>query len=251
MYMSKYLKIILTLILFLFSLYYTNRIIEYFQNKDPIMQKIINIQDKYYQAPIDAIITKNTVIPETNGKKINIKKSYQKMKKLGSFNESLLVYETIIPKKSYIGHYDKVIIPKYQENNIVLVFDINNDKTLFNNINQILKENNITASILNGNFDITNTNFKYILSTTYNKNTDYCITFDLEVNKECQINKKYTILAKDTIIYNNFLNNTKKAINNHNQVIIYDFTINTINSLDTIIKFIKNNNFEFLIELIN
>lgn len=241
MYMSNYFKVILTLILSSFSIYYTNKIIEYFQNKDPLMQEIINKQDDYYQEPIDAIITKSTVIPEVNGKKINIKKSYQKMKKLNSFNESLLVYETILPEKSYRFHYDKVIIPRVQENNIHLIFDINSDKTLFNNINQILIENNITASVLNSNFDITNTNFIYKSSTTYNKNIDYCLTFNLQVNKECQLNKKYTILVKENIISSNFLNNTKKAIDNQNNIIIYHFNKTTLTDFSIIIKYLKNN----------
>lgn len=245
MYMIKNFKLILTIIIFFFSIHYTNKIIEYFQNKDPLMQEIINKQADYYQEPIDAVITKSTVIPEINGKKINIKKSYQKMKKLGSFNESLLVYKTILPDKSYLNHYDKVIITRYQENIINLVFDVNNDDELFNNINKILEENNIYAGVLNYNFDINNTNFKYKLSTTYNKNIDYCLTFDLQFNKECQYNKKYTILSKENVIYNNFLNNTKKAIDNYSNLIIYRFNKDNIKELNIILKYLKNNNHLF------
>ena len=93
--MFKFFKVFLTIILFLISLNYTNEIIIYFQKKDPLMKAIINKQDDYYIKPLNAIITKNIVIKEVNGKKIDVRKSYQKMKKLGVFNESLLVYEKV------------------------------------------------------------------------------------------------------------------------------------------------------------
>lgn len=243
MYMSNFLRVVLTIILFLISLNYTNKVIDYFQNKDPLMQEIIDKKDDYYQKPIDAIITKNFVIQEKNGQQINIKKSYNKMKKLGSFNESLLAYETIVPKKTYVSHFDKVIIPKIENNNIILIFDINNDKALFTTLNQILKKNNIVANVINSNFNLDDTSFKYIFSTNYIDNTDYCISYNQIVNSKCQNNKKYTILIKKNIINNNFLINTKKAIDNHNNIIIYCFNVNNINNLNIILKYLRNNRY--------
>ena len=133
--MTKCFKILITIILFLFSINYTNKCIKLLQQKDPLMKKIQEVEKEYYISPVEPIITKNTIIPEVDGKKINIKKSYQKMKKLGSFNESLLVYETIKPNNSYLDIYDKVIIPR-KTNNISLIFDINNDINLFNKVMQ-------------------------------------------------------------------------------------------------------------------
>ena len=210
--MSKFFKVFLTIIFFIFSLHYTNKIIEYFQKKDPLMQEIIKRQNNYYQAPIDAIITNNVIIPEVNGIKINVKKSYQKMKKLNIFNESLLVYDNILPKISYLNHYDKIIIPR-NNHNLSIVFDIDNNITLFNSINKILKENNVVGNLLNSTLDIKDTNFKNILSTNYSNIIDYCISFTLDINNECKINKKYTVFTKENIINNYYLNNTKKAIN--------------------------------------
>lgn len=240
--MSKLFKVILTIILFLISLNYTNEIIIYFQKKDPLMKAIINKQDDYYIKPLNAIITKNIVIKEVNGKKIDIRKSYQKMKKLGFFNENLLVYEKVLPNISYLNNYDKVIL--LRDNNISLVFEVN-DENLFYGINKILIDNDIEASILvnniNNNFNIKDSNFKNILSTTYHKETDYCISFNTSVNNECKINKKYTLLMKESVISNNFLHNTKKAINNHSNIIIYRFNQDNLSNLNTIIKYLKNN----------
>jgi len=244
--MSKLFKVILTIILFLISINYTNKIIIYFQKKDPLMKEIINKQDDYYIKPINAVITKNFIIKEVNGRKIDIKKSYQKMKSLGIFNENLLVYENVLPKVSYLNKYDKVIIPRYPINNISLVFEISDEGTFYNT-NKILVDNGIEASIIfenvNNDFDINKSNFKNILSTTYNNGIDYCISFNTTVNNDCKNNKKYTLLVKENIISNNFLNNTKKAINNHNNIIIYRFNSNNLSNLNTIIKYLKSNNY--------
>lgn len=242
--MSNYFKVVLTIILFLISLNYTNKVIEYFQNKDPLMKEIKSKANDYYQEPIDAIITENIVIKETYGQKINIKKSYQKMKPLGVYNESLLVYESVLPTKSYLNRFDKVIIPR--GNDINLVFEINDDESLFDSINNILEENNIFGSVMNSNFNLANTNFKSLLSTNYSKNIDYCLSFNTTINKDCESNKKYTILIKEEIISSNFLNNTKKAINNHSNIIIYHLTLNTLSNLSIIIKYLKSNQFNIV-----
>ena len=240
--MSKLFKVILTIILFLISLNYTNEIIIYFQKKDPLMKEIINKQDDYYIKPLDAVITKNFVIKEVNGRKVNIKKSYKKMKPLGVFNESLLVYENVLPNISYLNKYDKVIISR--GNSISLVFEIN-DKNLFYSINKILVDNNIEASILLNNIDndlnIKDCNFKNTISTTYHKQIDYCISFNTLIDTDCEINKKYTLLIKENIMSSNFLNNTKKAIDNHSNMIIYRFKQTNLTNLNTIIKYLKSN----------
>ena len=70
-----------TIFLFIFSFIYTNNLLNYFRNKDPLMQEINNKKDIYYQKPIDAIITKHYLIPGSKGRIVNIKKSYNKMYK--------------------------------------------------------------------------------------------------------------------------------------------------------------------------
>lgn len=236
--MTKFFKTIVTIILFIFSITYTNKCINLLQAKDPLMKKIQKIEKEYYLSPIEPIITQNTIIPGTNGKKINIKKSYQKMKKLGSFNKSLLVYETTYPNKSYLNIYNKVIIPK-KDNKISLVFEINEDINLFNSINKILEKNNLVGNLLNNNLEIKETFFINNLSTNYKQNIDYCITYDLNIKDNCIKNKKQTILVSP-IINNYHLNNTKNLIKESN-IIIYNFNKNNINDLEIIIKYLKNN----------
>lgn len=86
----------------------------------PLYQEIKEKRTEFEIAPEDAYIDqvwKKT--PGLNGKKVNIKKSFDKMKKEGVFNEKKLVFDPVRPKKSledlpaspiYRGHPDKEMV---------------------------------------------------------------------------------------------------------------------------------------------
>ncbi|MHA6251249.1 polysaccharide deacetylase family protein [Oceanobacillus sp. CAU 1775] len=96
--------------------------VEVGKTSDPIYQKLKNLakEDAYIEEPQDAYIDrvwKKT--PGRNGKKINVEKSYQKMKDEGAFDEKLLVYQKVPPKISledlpaapiYRGHPEKDMV---------------------------------------------------------------------------------------------------------------------------------------------
>ena len=237
-------KIIITIILFFFSLYYLNKASYFIQENDLLMQEIKNREENYYKEPLEPIITKSTMIPGLIGKKINLHKSYKKMKALNSFQESLLIYDNIYPQKTIKNVYDKVIIKgNIQEKNISIIIYINS-KTLFTAINDILVKNNVYADILIENdFDIINTNYHNKITTKYYYFTNYCLTYDLNIKKECQNNSKYTFLAH--YINNYYLNNTKELLTN-GTILLYSFKENNYNELNIIIKYLKNNNYKIV-----
>ncbi len=103
-------KIIFTTILFLFSFLLIKSGVYFIKNNDSLMRILIEKQNEYYIEPIDAVITEHTMIPGISGKKINLNKSYQKMKGINEFKESLLVFDEIKPNKTTNNIYDKVII---------------------------------------------------------------------------------------------------------------------------------------------
>ncbi len=131
------LKIITTIFLFIFSFYYTDKCVKLLKKKDPLMQEIIKKSELYNILPTDAIITNNTVIPGNNGIIVDVDKSYNKMKKLGNFNEALLVYDEVTPNISYKNYYNKIIVSNNKNNKISLVFNIK-DLDVLNEINTIL-----------------------------------------------------------------------------------------------------------------
>lgn len=64
-----------------------------------VLETIEELADQYSVAPEDAYIDrvwKKTV--GQNGRKVNIKKSYKKMKKLNKFDEKLLVFDEVLPE---------------------------------------------------------------------------------------------------------------------------------------------------------
>ena len=85
------------------------------------MKTLKEKENKYNILPKDAIITKHTMIPGINGRKINLSKSYHNMKRINKFTESLLIFEEIKPNKTINHIYDKVIIGGNFQNNIVSV----------------------------------------------------------------------------------------------------------------------------------
>ncbi len=237
-------KCLITIILFLFSYYYTHKCIIFLKQNDLLMQEIINKQDDYNQKPINAIITKNTMIPAINGKKINIDKSYKKMKKINKFDDSLLVYDEMKANISIHNHYDKLILSgNKHKNNVSIILNINSEE-LFNTINKILVSNNVYANILvNKNFNIQKTNYRNILSYNYYPFIDYCLTNKIQINKDCLNNKKYTILTKT--VNNYFLTNTKNILSN-GSIILYNFNKNNYHELNVIIKYLKSNNYQLV-----
>ena len=103
-------KIILTIILFIFSFLYLENSIYIVRENDNLMKTLKEKQRLYNKEPVNAIITKNTMIPGINGRKINLDKSYNKMKSINSFHDSLLIFDIVKPNKSISNIYDKVII---------------------------------------------------------------------------------------------------------------------------------------------
>ena len=71
---KKLYSIIISILLIIFSTFYTNRIVDYFRNKDQIMKEIVNYYNEYGDTKIESIFESidNTIIPGISGKKVNI-----------------------------------------------------------------------------------------------------------------------------------------------------------------------------------
>ena len=128
-------KITLTIILFIFSFLYLKNAIYIMRENDVLMKIIKEKQDKYNIKPVNAIITKNTMIPGIKGKRINLQKSYSNMKRLNEFHESLLVFDKINPDKQINNIYDKVIIKgNFKLNQVSIITNLDNDYCYTENI---------------------------------------------------------------------------------------------------------------------
>lgn len=253
--MKKHFTIIITILLFIFSFYYTDKCINILKRKDPLMQEIIKKSKEININPTNAIITNNTVIPGISGLNINLDKSYEKMKKLGSFNESLIVYEEILPNISYKNYYDKIIVSNNNNNKLSLVFNIK-DLSIYQEINNILTKYQLKGnyyfqnSFFSNNIDdITKINDTILVNNLVNLSNyqhiiDYCLVDEISNQIPCQNNKKYTILSGINID-NYHLTYTKNNYN-HSNVITYTFNKNNLKDLELIINYLLNNNIEIV-----
>ena len=144
------------LVLVLFSFFYTDRVMNFINKKDPLMNKIDLLKDKYEVLPVNAVLDSNTIIPGVKGKSVDLDNRNNNIKKSGIFREDYLVYNKMLS-----NNMDKYIIGGNTSSNRVSLLVITN----YDNIDKI-KNNNITIFL--NHKDVSINNIKKI-----NKNSIY------------------------------------------------------------------------------
>ena len=143
---KKVIQVISVTLLMLFSFFYTNKSIELIRENDPIMKQIKETNMNYKVNPVNATIIGNKIIPGKSGKEIDYQKTYAKMKKYGTYNETLTVLKEIEPAVSVDDYYDKYIVQGNTERkNVSLVFKTDTISNLLSILN-ILNQKNIPAT---------------------------------------------------------------------------------------------------------
>ena len=157
---KKFFTIVGVLSLVCFSFYYTDLATKIIKNNDPIMKEIIKVSEEYKKDAVNAVFEENSVIPGISGFKVDIDKSYSAMKKYGSFNNELIVFEEIIPSVSITNSYDKYIRNgNFNKKEVSLIITVD-DYSYLENIIYILNSKDVKATffvnknILDESFDI-------------------------------------------------------------------------------------------------
>lgn len=264
----KIYKVLGVFLLGLFSFFYTEKVIDFIRESDPIMQSIKKSESDYKIDPVDAKINKNRIIPGVSGKVIDYDQSYKKMKKYGAYNESLTVFKEELPAISIDDYYDKYISQGSGINNDVsLIFEVKlNDK--IDSIVETLIENNTTATFfvdglwLENNRDlaiamaeegfeieILNYDDKYeelyfssslnLLNTITNLKPKYCFAkYDQkEVLELCEKLSLHTIIP--TIMTGNYPYQDVKNKLSKGSIIAFSINSSTEIELSTIINYIR------------
>lgn len=276
-------KVLIVIFLTMFSFYYTNKTIDIIRETDPIMKEIRKSNNKYYKKAINAKVVNNTIIPGINGKKIDYKKSYRKMKKYGNYNEVLTVFKETKPTVSINNIYDKYItVGNNEKKSVSLVFKIEKNTNIDNikNINNTLVNKNIKSTIfidglfLENNLDLVNTlinseieilnydnSYKEIyfssainyLNNVTGKTAKYCYAdYDNEqVINLCSKLKLHTILP--TIKVGNYPYKEIKEKLQNASIISIPINSSTEIELSTVIDYIKSRGYTFMTldELLN
>lgn len=242
--MKRLLSPVAIILLLVISFYYTNKSVSVLRNADPIMKELKSTENKYKVDPINAQIIGENIISGKNGKTIDYEKSYNQMKRYGTYNESLTALKELEPIVSINGNYDKYIVSGNKDNrNIALVFKVKNNDDV-NNILSILKNKNVAAtffldgtyleknintikSMKNHELEILSYNDKFeetfiktslsYLNSLTNKSPKYCYTEKsnedlLSICKKLNLHtvKPTLILSKN--IYHEIKNNLSNSI---------------------------------------
>ena len=266
--MKKIYKVVGVICLVIFSFFYTDKVILFIRESDPIMKSIRKSETSHKIDPINAQIDENKIIPGVNGKVIDYDNSYKKMKKYGTYNESLTVFKEEEPAISIEDYYDKYISQGSGINNDVsLVFNVKNSDNITNILN-ILVENNtlatffvdglwlennrdLVASMAEASYEIEILNYdnKYdelyfssslnLVNSITNLKPKYCFAkYDnKEVLELCSKLNLHTIIP--TIMTGNYPYKDVKSKLTKGAIIGFDINSSTEIELPTVINYIK------------
>lgn len=273
--LKKYTSYLGVLVLACFSFYYTDRAVDIVKRNDPIMKTILAESENYYVDPMSAIINGDEITVGMNGKQVNIDESYQNMKKIDEYNESMLVFDEVIPDISLLNEYDKYVVGGNSlKNQVALVFKVNATYYI-NEVNNILLDKNILAtffmdgSVVEDNMDtvlelVSNgyqienlgydgeyslENFGWtnnMISSLTNEDTKFCYTDykSSDILDLCSDYKMYTV--KPTISVNSYPFTTVKNELESGSIISFNLNEQTLKELPSIISYIKQKGYDIV-----
>lgn len=263
--MKNIIKLTGLITLIVFSFFYTDKVIEVIREEDSIMIKLKEIKEQEKIDAINASVVSNTIIPGINGKTINLDKSYKEMKKIGTINNNMLIYDTIKPTISITNNKDKFIIKGNSNKQLVsIIFILNNDKYL-EEIAKITKRDITINYFIDYNYLINNTTkikkmknvefYSYgndggytpdsllfsnnLITRISNNEANLCLdsTMSNKIIKLCSTNNLYTItpnIVAEKNIYKTITENLTSG-----SMILIDLNKDNINKLNTVIDYIE------------
>ena len=263
-------KFIILFSLFIFlSFFLTNLFVTSLEDNDSLMQEIKSQTIKYKEEPVDAEIIGNSIVSGTYGRDIDYSKSYHRMKKYGTYNETLTCFKEIKPTISIEDNYDKYLIGgNKNKREVALVFigdDLNKVITILNkeevsgtffidgiNItknNKLLQDKNHEFEILSYDNSYDQSLFKtaiaYLETITKDKcNYCYTVTDNDKLLKLCSKLKLHTI--KPSIIVNRNLYSEVKHNLSNSIIISIEINNYTERELTTTIKYLKSKGYSLV-----
>ena len=255
--MKKIVEYSLITILFIFSLIYTERASNRAKREDPIMKSIIKNASSYNIDSVNALVSGDTITPGIRGCVIDINKSYEKMKRINEYRDTLLRYKDLIPEITIDNIYNKYISNDRTEINSIASFNKEKINVFVDSVmleTKLLKVDKEYINIYNGgnnnNYDdITIEWMNDVILDNYNE-SKYCINKNKNDDNLviCARNKMHTISPKIIVKQNTY---DVKALIENGSIIYFDE--NNIKNIDSIIKYVKSKGYEivFLNELLN
>lgn len=244
--MKKIFKIIGLISLTCFSFFITEKTSLVVKNMDDIMISIKENSDSFKTKSIDSIIKDDTIIPGINGRKVNINKSYKKMKEYGKYNEDLYVFDYIKPSISLSDNKDKIITninSKKRMVSLIFLLDGNDPTDALNIINNynikanfFVTSNSVDINLKPHNIGIVSSDYGEIEWMKKVINDKYCLASDN--NKPCIDNDLY-LIKPFNISSNTPLLDVKNNLDN-NRILLFTVNKTLKRELPNIIIYIKS-----------
>ena len=255
--MKKFMERIFIILLISFSFFYTDKIINMINHKDPLMKEIESLKSEYDVLPVNAITYNDTIVPGIKGREIDLDKSYDNMKIGGILREDALVFKDLYPTSSINNNIDKYIIKgssSKKEVSLIVILNNNIDKIKnIDNITIFINHKDITGSNIKklkdkeiytyGNNGVYNkeilTSDNTLINTLSNNKSKYCLVKEKNdsILDICSENNMYTIIPN---IYGEYYN-IKNNLSNGSIILL-----NNLNNIDIIIKYIESKGYEIV-----
>ena len=243
--MKRVFKIIGLISLTCFSFFITEKTSVVVKNMDDIMISIKENMDNFKTKSIDATIIDNTIIPGISGRKVNINKSYKKMKEYGKYNEDLYVFDYIKPNISLSDNKDKIITninSKKRMVSLIFLLDDNDPTDVLNIVNNYnIKANffikdKIDINLKPHNIGIVSNDYSNIEWLKMITKDKYCLSS--EDNKPCIDNDLY-LIKPFYVSSNTPLLDVKNNLDN-NRILLFTVNKTLKRELPNIIIYIKS-----------
>lgn len=258
--MKKYVKYILISLFFVFSVFYTNKVIEISQYNNTILASINEYASLKDYKCREGSISNDGIILGISGLVVNKNKSYSNMKGIG-FKEELLEFdkdECILNKKNNIDRY--ILKGNDYNKNVSIVINTDSGK-YFNKMLDVSESKNIEINLLmntsflrdniTDNYNHSNILYKGSSLSDLNDfssllhNEFFCVkTNDYEIINDCK-NKKLNSIKMDNEIKKDLLINTKKLLNNGVIIFIRENEFN-LSELSSTINYIKSRGYNIV-----
>jgi len=257
-----------------FSFIFTEKTAITLRDNDELMKVIKEHSDTYKVESENAKVENDTIVPGLNGKSINNNKSYDNMKRLGQFNENLLIYDLVLPEISIKDNYNKYIIRGNPRKNMVsLIFKVESNSDIDSLLNTI--DSNIPLNIfIDGNWlEKNETSLKKIADLNYiignlsyngdyynsgyvwintiikkysSQENSYCYMEEKNASylNICSLQKSYSIFPS-LIIENNPLIEIKNNLKS-GEIISFKINNQTLKELPLIINYINSKGYKIV-----
>lgn len=270
---KNFFSIVGVIALVCFSFYYTDFATVIIKENDPIMKEIKRVSKHYKEQSVNATLYENNIIPGINGLQVDIEETYSSMKRYGTFNDNLLVFEEVSPIISITKIYNKYIKEGNPTKNMVSIIFIIDDYSYVTEIINILDSKSTKATffvdskIIDESVDLLSLvkksrhqvelysetyhvdnikKYRRIIKKYADSNINYCFTEveNKEILNNCSGDKMYTIIP--SINTTNFPYNDVKTNLESGSIIRLNNNLYTLRELKYIINYIKQKGFDIV-----